>query len=161
MVVGYTALLLDHDTQQHLRAAHGLDHPGCAVNTLRIIERINASRADKRIMAPESVRIVGVHGNDVLKVLIAEVDGHLRRTDGRLYHIVLAAPHAGLNVQVLDDLAHAFLSTIPEDMLRNKGTAEIIAVRPAYALGVERPQATLTEEKRPAPAFVSQFFRSA
>lgn len=160
MVVGYTALLIDQDTQQHLRAAHGVDHPGRPVSTLRIIERINASRGDKRVLPPDSVRVVGVHATDVLKVLVVEVDGHLRRTDGRFYNIVLTAPDAGLNVRVLDELAHALLSSIPEDRLRNKGTAESIAVRPAFALCVERPKAVMTDKVAQSP-FVSHFFRQA
>jgi hypothetical protein len=159
MAVGYTVFLLDQETQQHLRAVHGFDHPGRAVATLRIIDRLNATRADKRAAPPQSVRIVGVHGNDVMKVLVAEVDGSLRRADGGFYHIPLFLPEAGLSPRVVDELVTALLSSVPEDRLYNKGTAESVAARPAFAVGVERPKAVVAPEAASQPRMQSRFIR--
>lgn len=161
MAVGYTALLLDLDTQRLLRDVYGAPHAATPVTTPRIVDKLNAYRADKRVLAP-AVRIVGVHENDQVKVLLLEVGGTLLRPDGGFYNIVMTVPERGLHIRTVDELAQALLSRVPDAALRNHISAVEFKANPAYVVGVERPQA-IEVEARPqvaAKPALSRFMRA-
>ncbi len=162
MAVGYTALLLDLDTQRMLREAYGAT-PAAAlpVITPRIVDKLDAYRADKRVLAPV-VNIVGVHESDQVKVLLLEVAGTMVRPDGGFYNIVMAVPERGLHMRTVDELAQAVLSRVPEALLRNHIGAVEMKVNPAYVIGVERPQAMMPEARPQvaAKAPLSRFMRA-
>lgn len=160
MTVGYTAFLFDLETQRMLRETYGA-HPAKAVATPRIVDMINAQRTDKRDIAPVDVRIVGVHENEQIKVLLLQVDGAIKRADGGFYNIALFMPETGLHIKTIDELAQALLNSIPDMALRNHiGTAPLL-VRPAFVIGVERPQAIMSDARLKATAtpLLSRFMR--
>lgn len=141
MTVGYTALLFGQKTQQMLRERFGARHPGTvAINTPRIVDVMNASRADKRDVVPVEVRIVGLHEAAETRVLLLEVNGEIRRRDGCLYNVVMHVPHGGLHMKTIDELAQAVLATVPEAGLYNIDPAEKISALPAFIAGLERPR---------------------
>lgn len=159
MAVGYTALLIDHDTQRMLRETYGA-HPATPVTTPRIVDRLHAVRGDKRAAAPQDVRIVGVHENAQIKVLLLEVGGAITRADGGFYTIPLFMPGAGLHIKTMDELAQALLAGVPAQDLRNHATDTPLAVRPAFVVGVERPQAAIAEPARAVRPAISRFMRA-
>lgn len=150
MAVGYTALLLDLDTQRMLREVYGATHPAVAVTTPRIVDRLNASRDEKRSV-PTGISIVGVHENAQIKVLLVEVNGEVKRPDGGFYNIPLFMPERGLHIKTIDELAQALLLSVPAAALRNHVAPGPLTGMPAFVVGVERPQATMIEQ-RPAVA---------
>lgn len=161
MAVGYTALLLDTDTQRMLREVYGATHAATPITTPRIVDKLNAYRADKRVLAP-AVSIVGVHENDQVKVLLLEVGGKLLRPDGGFYNIVMAVPERGLHIRIVDELAQALLSRVPEAALRNHISTIELKVSPSYVVGVERPQAIEVAARPQAAAKpgISRFMRA-
>lgn len=160
MAVGYTAFVLDQETQRVLREAHGAGAAGTPMGTLRMIDRMRATREDRRSVLPEHVRVVGVHHRDEFKVLLVEVDGEIRRADEGFYHIAIALPQTGLHIKTIDEMASALLSAIPEDRLRNYDAGHRFAVKSGFVMGVERPQPIQAAVARTQPA-VSRFMRSA
>ena len=160
MVVGYTSLLLDLETQRMLREVYGA-HPAAPVTSPRIVDMLNAVRADKRDVAPQDIRIVGVHENAQIKVLLLEIDGSMKRADGGFYNIALNMPERGLHIKTIDELAQALLLSIPAQQLRNHAAGEVLAARPAFVVGVERPQAIVAARPHVAakPA-ISRFMRA-
>lgn len=145
MALGYTAFLLDMDAQRALRAAHGFGHAGAPITTLRIVDKIKATRDDRREVMPVRVKVVGVHGNDQLKVLLVEVDGDIRRADGGFYSIPLYMPQAGLHIKTIDELAQALLTSVAPERLRNHAAPESLNVRSVFVVGVDKPQAALSQ----------------
>lgn len=159
MAVGYTAFVLDMDTQRLLRETHGADVAGKPVGTLRMIDRLHATREDRRAALPEKVKVVGIHHRDAFKVLLVEVDGDIRRADGGFYHIALAMPEAGLHIKTVDEMASVLLSSVPEDGLRNFAGGHNLPVKSGFVVGVERPRAVQAPAAKPAAA-VSRFMRA-
>ncbi len=161
MAVGYTALLLDLPTQQMLREVYGVNHGATPVTTPRIVDQLHAARSDKRADAA-AISIVGVHENAQIKVLLVEVNGSAKRTDGGFYNIPLFMPERGLHIKTIDELAQALLLSVPAAALRNHvGAGEMLA-KPAFVVGVERPQA-IEIEARPqvaAKPAISRFMRA-
>ena len=158
MAVGYTALLLDLETQRTLRDVYGVNHPAVAVTTPRIIDAFGVTREDQRSVAPESVRIVGLHETGEVRALLIEVDGAIRRADGGFYNIALHAPERGLHIKTIDEVVQTMLSAVPPVALRNREAGEVLNVRPGFVVGVERPKAIVAA--RPAVAApASKFLR--
>lgn len=160
MAVGYTALLLDLPTQQMLREVYGVNHAATPLTTPRIVDKLNALRSDKGDGAA-TVSIVGVHANAQIKVLLVEVNGTVKRADGGFYNIPLFMPERGLHIKTVDELAQALLLSVPEASLRNHVGAGALAAKPAFVVGIERPQA-IEVEARPqvaAKPAISRFMR--
>lgn len=151
-------MLLDLETQRMLREVYGA-HPATLVNTPRIVDMMNAVRADKRDVAPEGVRIVGVHENAQIKVLLVEVGGSVIRADGAFYNIAMFMPEAGLHIKTIDELAQALLLSVRESKLRNHLSGEMLGVTPAFVVGVERPKAIMAEPRKVAQPSISRFVR--
>lgn len=161
MAVGYTALLLDLPTQQMLREVYGVNHAATPLTTPRIVDKLNALRSDKGEGAA-TVSIVGVHANAQIKVLLVEVNGAVKRADGGFYNIPLFMPERGLHIKTVDELAQALLLSVPEASLRNHVGAGALVAKPAFVVGIERPQA-IEVDARPqvaAKPAISRFMRA-